>query len=700
MARRYPWKEEPPGLGNRMIRLLKSVLVLALFTSPLIAQAEISLAGSNSSNGRVFGFCFDDLSGDGVNDPRISSSVDGGVQPVALAFYLDTRAESLQSANYENALKLIVADAKGAIRTFNWPDSTVEDRCGLIPTVDERYQYVASEAVAGPKNPEGLSVSITGELFVLDAKAGNDVGKLWRFDLKRGDLQSPVLLDGDIRIDTAGGPAPTSSLEDSLILPGGDLLVASSNPAAIIRYDVACLSGPGPCAPTVLLGAADLGGVPAGLALAPRPLDSRLLISMSEGKVEVFDLGANHDAIPVRQPVPFISGLNSGRFKIKTLRSVGESTATSGQEFLGDIYLAGRNYGQIIKAAITQEGGVIAAASDDYGNYVYEAIDEVQYPVGLAVTDVDVVSSQACSSPDGCNAVPVINHRIEDSKVTEGAVAESYAVYPDPRERCGGSAIPACPDMGAPGYDPACDDSISLKQLNPGYQDIRIPGHLCGSPDIVVVDANSTFDINEEVVENTVLNSNLFEGLDCYSADRSRHQVLGWAPKAHEDPVVEGNRLVDFTSGCGSYRQLTREYSYFVFGLRHLFDIDLTASKNQVASQLNDAYVGIVMSEISNLRATFNEAASSAANAHCVVDPEGGVEALIAEVEYHAEKGQFKFVADAVADLDQLLASSPGLINPKGLGCSENYRGELRARVVHLHYNVNSKVLNLEWGQY
>ena len=680
--------------------LSKYLFVISCLVVPIFAQADISLAGSNSSNGRVFGLCFDDLDGDGAADPRISSSVDGGVSPVALAYFLDSSRTTLDN-NFKNALKLFVADSKGRIKAFNWPESETEDRCALSPTEDPAYLYDAMTSSFGPDNPDGLSISITGQLYVLNSKEGNVSGELWRFDLKQSGLTAPVLLDANIAVETTGGLISSSLLDESMVLPGGDLLVVSRSPAAILRYDVNCISGPGPCAPETLITGGDLGGAPAGIALAPRPLDSRLMVSIENGTVEVFDLGPNHESTPVRQNTPFISGLNPGRFKIKTIRDIEENDSQIEQNYFGDIYLAGRNYGQIIKAEISQDGDSITAPTDEFGNYLYVSIDDVQYPVGLAVTDADAASTGECAAENGCNIVSVINHRIENAQITSGAIGETYAVYPDPRQICGGTKIPACPGEGEPGYDPGCDNSISLKDLNPGYDDVRIPGNLCGRPDIIVVDADSTAEITQEVVENTVYNGNLFPDIDCLSSDRARQQVIGWAPKADEDDIVEGAQVVDFTIGCGSSRQLTREFSYFLFGFSYNFTSDALGNNNKIKDDLQAAYVDVVMAEIANLRATYAEAATPTAdNPLCIVDQYSEIDTLIAEIEYVADKEQFKFVVDGLEDLRDLLAGSPDLVSPKAAGCRKNYRGELRARVEHLWYNVNSKVLHKSWGDF
>ncbi|MBB5210084.1 hypothetical protein [Microbulbifer hydrolyticus] len=678
---------------HNVARLILAPLSLLTALHSSIAVSATSVAGSNSSNGRVFGICFDDANGDGQPDPRTSASADGGTTPVALAFYLDPL--SIYANDAANARKLFVADEKGRIRALSWPSPLGDDKCNFTPVPDNHYQYDAATASAGPANPNGLSVTRGRQLLVLDSKAGNVKSQLWRFDLAQGHLGTPLLLDEDVKVNVNGETVSSQFLEEGLSLPNGDFLVASSDPRAILRYKADCIAGPGPCPAETLLGPDNLSGTPAGIALAPAPLTSKLLVSATNGTVEVYDMTST--GTPVRQANPLISGLNQGRFKIKTLRTV---TGSEYQQYAGDLYLAGRNNGQIIQLNILDQNGELAAPRDEYGNFVYQALSSVQFPVGLAATEVDTASATECASATGCNITPAINHRIVAEHPIAGDVGEQYEIYPDPRTICGGNVIPACPPAGAPDYSASCDNSISLRQLNPAYEDVRIPGNLCGSPNIAVVDVNSSIDITSEVIEHTVEYSNISDALDCHGSDRSRQPVVAWATKAGEDPVVEGQKTVDVTSGCGSVRAGTREYSYFVFGLRYLPDpySDLSGSKKS-ERQLTDLFVDIVRQEITALRATFEEARLSSGGS-CVVDPDNLLGTSLSDLETDFDRGQHRFAQEHAQSFAGFIEADSSLVSPKNLGCSENFRGELQTRAIHIWYNINSKVLDKPWGSY
>ena len=658
-----------------------------------LATAAPATAGSNSSNGRIFGICFDDADGDGKPDPRTSASVDGGTSPVALAYYLDPT--NIYGGNPENARKLFVADEKGAIRAFNWPSATSNDACDFSPSQDMRYEYNAAASPTGPASPNGLSVTRGKQLLVLDSKAGNFTSKLWRFDLRQGALDAPVLLDPAVSVTIDGQPVAADLLEEGLSLPGGDFLVASANPRAILKYDATCIAGPGPCSATTLLGPSNLPGTPAGIALAPAPLTSKLLVSATNGTVEVFDLSGGDT--PQRQSTPLISGLNQGRFKIKTLRTV---SGDDYQLYAGDLYLAGRNNGQIIQMNILDQDGVLTAPRDEYGNFVYQSLDSVQFPVGLATTEVDTISGETCSSPAGCNATAIMSHRIITNTPLPGALGEQYEVYAEPREACGGTLIPACPGEGEPGFAPDCDNSLSLQQLNPAYEDIRIPGNLCGAPNIVVVDVDSNIAINSEVIEHTIEYSNISDNLSCQGNDRGLQPVVTWATKAGEDPVVEGQRVVDMTTGCGSVRAWTKDNSMYVLGMTYsqADGIDSSGAKKELR-QLDALFATIVREEIANLRATLEEAKLSLAGS-CINDPEDFLGASLTDLETRYDRGQYGF-AQAIADeIATRIETNSAIIGPKNLTCSENYRGELQARSRHIWYNINSKVLGKTWGTY
>ncbi|MFV8781692.1 hypothetical protein ACNKU7_04650 [Microbulbifer sp. SA54] len=668
-------------------------VIFGIYSTSVTAAPAV--AGSNSSNGKVFGICFDDLDGDGQADPRISASIDGGTSPVALAFYLDPLG--LTGGTSENARKLFVADEKGQIKAFNWPSSTTDDSCDFSPSPDSRYQYNTASAPSGPASPNGLNVTRGKQLLVLDSVPGNTSAKLWSFDLREGALRSPRLIDPDIQVDQAGTLVSAQLVEESLILPNGDLLVAAAEPAAILKYDAACIGGTAPCAATTLIGADNLSGTPSGIALAPAPLTSKLLVSVTDGAIEVFDLSpVSSGGSPLKQSTPLISGLSHGRFKIKTLRTV---SGVNYQTYAGDLYLSGRNNGQIIQMNLLDENGVLTAPRDSFGNYLYQTISSVQFPVGLATTEVNTASATECTRESGCNITPIINHRIFSTNFLDGAIGEQYEVFPDPREVCGGTEISACPVEGEPGYDPACDNSLSLQQLNPEYEDIRIPGYLCGAPNIVVIDVDSTIELTNEVIEHTVEYSNISDDLNCLGADRNLQPVVAWATKSGEDAVVEGRWAVDMTNGCGSVRQLTREYSFFISGIRYLVDENIILPPKKGQQKSADPFIDIVASEVQSLQATFVEAQNSASGT-CVVDPDGTLASTLSELGIRYGRGQYRFAQELALELANLIEGDDALINPKNLGCTENYRGEIQSRAKHLWYNINSKVLGKTWGSY
>ena len=711
---------------------MSALMVLSSLFISNISFAKSYVAGANYSNGRLYAVCFEP--GSNGEGPRISANtVDGGLKPVSLAFY-SGKADELG----KEQLQLLSADLNGQIKRFNWGEQTTigtepQGDCNnlLIEPVSPLFQY----SNFGPASPNGLAVVPDNKLIVLSTGSATSSGgqkkqagqkgapqkgspkgtqqsasEIWSFDLLNAGA-APQLIMGNL---------PFANLEETLLLPSSlsstglhnDLLIVANNPSVIFKVDKNCYLNPGSCnagAVQAFIGGnsgVDLPGDPAGVALLPAPNQDKLLVSLSRGRIALYDISSGQAVLEDRA---FVRNLASGKFKIKTLRDV---TLAQGSaltvNFKADVFVAGRNNGSIVKISVSEQNGELLVDPD-----FVQVAEGVEHAVGIAANSDDFVRIGDCigDCPDKItvNISNVIEHDFDFSEQTgeplQGYIGETFTILKDPRPGCDSDNIGAVSQI-------LYFDQGQFYLNDPAtVNTIQIPAHLCGSPaydpHIMVITNVNNIDVKKSVLAHKAYTTD-FDGdgqpdLDCFSSDLTLHPAFGWAPipNSNEQTISEGNQVVDLMVGCGSQRMLTRNLSYFIVGLRNqLFPITVGGDNAYSASQIKAKYAEIFIDELEGFKATLNEALNDNGG-QCVANAN-----YAASLAVNLNKMQLKLSDQDYYQLDltmlnilnQLRDNDTNLgLSPKDSGCSKNFRGDTLARASHLFYGLATKLANRSW---
>ncbi|HSN72925.1 MAG TPA: hypothetical protein VLT59_15520 [Steroidobacteraceae bacterium] len=532
---------------------------------PLAGAQEVSIFTANSSNNQL-------------------SLIDFDAPPNVTALNFDANErKSLQAIvvrdDRELGVNLIVADAQaGEICLYADPV--------VYPALAGRCQLIGSPTLsAGPQLPSALALNADGDLFALSSGTGNASSKtaeIWAYEggcqgipCRPGGYADPVLITGPLAIDiTPSGPAPTlvtlDLLEEARVVNGasqggivrGDLLVLSSQPAALIRLrgvGGAPFTTPLP-APEVLIYPPEAavyplnkfppGTEPGGFAFAP---GGKLLITTSTGSVLTYDVTGQ------RAPVDFASGLGNGKFKIETALQRAKYRA----------FIADRNGGEMLRFDIEQNGTGSLSGSVAQG---------VQFPVAVAVTSASVAPTLAGLGVTTSPTKGILESTFKQVQVSGFTSGNVYLVSDDGPRRP--------------------DGTLLLSEVDASLPAITIPAHLrglpIGGPDgesdgfVVVIQKTSagyqgslTIELDGEPVLGWNSPCRAFD-LGTYTPLAQRERSF-WGPITQfgEAPILEGDTVINVTDGCvNPSRGIVREASIFVLGR------DMRPADGQVAEGL------------------------------------------------------------------------------------------------------------------
>ncbi|WP_448569535.1 hypothetical protein [Thalassotalea ganghwensis] len=691
-----------------LFKLIEVMVLLLVFTYHVNAIANSYVAGANYSNGQLYALCFNDLAPNQA-PLRSTISADAGVKPVSLAFYTGKTDEL-----GKEELQLFAADEAGVIRRFSWGETTEvgtepQKDCNAIVIQQTGVLYDKNQG-AGPQSPDGLVILPGDKLLVLNSSNGGGASQVWLFDLLLPNSAPQLLIDN----------IPHNTLAESVLIPSNansvdlqeDVLIVVNEPSAVLRIDKNCYQSNQCLATDVsyFINENQLPGTPSGIAFIPPPNQDKLIVSMSGGTIASFDIGSGQAQVESSE---FITGLGAGKFKVKSLRDVNVNNVNNDEvlSFEANIYIAGRNNGSIKEMKVTVSNDQLVLVNDQ----VQEVNIGIEHPRALATTSDDFIRIDACTTDCPDNIVvdisTVIQHSWDPSALTgenlAGYIGESYHVLKDPR--------PAC-QLSNEGSETQplyiSNDNVYMVEPNDPNR-VMIPAHLCGSPAedpyLILVRTVSDIDPQKTTIAHKAYNTDFNEDgvadLDCYSADRERQPALGWAPipELAEDPIVEGQQIIDTATGCGSVRSATREWSYFVIGLRYqLFPLPTSKSRKKSAKEYTSKFGEIISEELTSLANSITEASNiPACDVNSVARDEVLAEIITIQDNIASNlnnktlndiESEMLSVLNKVRDNDIYLS-----VADKSAACPKNYRGTFVSRATHLYFSIATKMLEKVW---
>jgi hypothetical protein len=564
---------------SRALSALMLPIALAAFAAPLHAQ-ELAIYAPSASNNQLSLVNFDSA-------------------PNVVAVNIDANErKSLRSIvireDQSSGVNLILADTLAA-EVLWYADPLI------APAQAGQGQLIGSPSIApGPALPDGLSLNPNRDLFAVSSGTGNasqKTAELWVYPAgcvgsgcRPGGYSNPVKLSGPITINIAGSgpavPVTLDLLEETRVatattgsVVAGDLLILSSQPAALIRLPgagAAPLAGALPV-PQVLIYPDSATGVPArkkfpagaepgGFAFAP---GGRLLVTTSTGSVLSYDTTGLRAVNASGAPVDFASGLGNGKFKI----------AVAVQRGIQRALIANRNGGELVRFDIS------TAPTGQLSGSVKQGL---QFPVAVAATNSNVVATPLGLGITSSPTRGILSSRFQQVSVP-GFTSGIVYLVPDPVNRA-----------------TSPNQSFVLSDFDATLPSIQIPGFLrglpmggpTGSPEAYVVVIQTTSATYEGPVVITFdVEPVLGWNPPCPAHEQGQYWPLAqrersfWGPIAQfgENPIQEGATVINVTDGCiNPSKGLVRESSIFVQGR------DTRTAQAQTSDGLNA--LGILLS--------------------------------------------------------------------------------------------------------
>jgi hypothetical protein len=618
-----------------------AVAVWLVIAAPVTAQnARVYVA--NSSNSRVLQVTIDPASTVVVNDDANQLAQ---IRDIAI------REDGLDGTN------LIVCDRNGGRIAF------YQDAFG---TAEFIYR---SGLLAGPDRPDGISLDLDGNLYVMDSGQGNSggVSEVWVIrrdpncpggpDCLPGGYRAPLgLIDPNVIISTQILGVPSFIVADEVpeslvaqstsgVLEAGDLLVLTV-PGAMLRYRSAEVGDflaalelgevPAPLNPDTIIHPANAsvaadqrfpsGVTPNGMAFGP---SGEILIVMSDGSILIYGADGRRRSDGVGGFVDFASGVGQDDYKI----------AIGLQDGLQRAFVTHQQRGELRRYTFAANGTGVQDA----------ILGGFQFPVGVDATNSSTVAAPAGSDIE-ISPTTVLTSRIEEV-LLPGLVNARVSTFPDPRES-EQSIAPHLP----------LHRSLFLNELRADLPAIEIPAWArafplgdpdTGTPSFILVEAESN------VVVSGVLDHLALETVilgydpDCDDPDLTRQPFLFWTPDGNDAPIVEGDVFIDVTTGCGTIRGLTRDMSFFLAGVRITKPMLALADEKLVAL---DAVIDGSPCVSSKVRKRLGS--------------------LMARVRRDFDRGRYANVVETLQDIEAQVLRNPQAFS----SCSVNIGGEIRSR--------------------
>lgn len=528
----------------------------------------------------------------------------------------------------------------------------------------------------GPSCPEGLSVDTAGNLFVVSSAGGySKSAELWvlprdpALPLGAG-FKSPRLIDR-----TFGGIL-VKRLEDTLLAPttsgavnAGDLLVLSSSPAKLFAYSADRIqqvtNGGASVSPSrILIGPSGFNANPSGMDFWRA--DDTLLVTTTAGNIQRFSFADN---VTTRLS-DFATGLGTGSFGIRNGVEGGVPyavvTDTKGNKLL--------KFGALPEASTV---ATLGYSTSHYPPYPAPRINPplavithgVDQPLGLAASNLANQAASTClQSQGGCDLLGnVILHQVTGVSSLSGFVIEDTCIVAeDPRIAQYGSCT---------GHE------LPVSQVCAGYGDTVIPDTMCGGSGasgkgfaLVRSKSNSQIGRKGTFVLNEVFPETIVPGDNNPPCPKS---VLAWAPLAGEGTIVEGNKMLELTAGCGSSAGASKGLSLWGIGL--VLNEDALPGKND-----HYALVKFADSKFDALDATVKRAqiAPQLDKALC-----GCI--LASRVLFAF--GKYSYAADTLTKCDSLVAANEASFTASA--DDPNPSGDIRARFANIYLTLKTRIL-------
>jgi hypothetical protein len=506
----------------------------------------------------------------------------------------------------------------------------------------------------------GITRNPNGDLFFVLSGPGNGRGvpkQVWMIPTGGagpGGYGTPVLIDGNLRADSLEHVAIARSADgdleadDLLVLTGGRsarVVLYRKNGGAYGKIDDAFISFP-------------TADDPRGLAF----VRGKLLVSLVGGQIKSFDGNG------VERPL-FASGFGNGLWKLEP----------ANQDGVYKVLVTLRNSHSLLAITVGSDG-----AGNPIGGTVALVSEDLAFPEDVAVAQDLTWIPASDSFVASFNSQDVTYRR-----VGVGATAEqtcSLTSRQDPREsECPNDCSGTC---DAEGF---CRRDLDATEIGLPHPGLTIPGHVrslkIGDPDTGVprffacVATAPDFGLAEHFVhEDQFLNWHSRGPTEpaCDDTDTSKRAIFFRGTIPGEPPVVEGNRMVPYPTGCvpdSSNRGDVDDYSVLFPAARLLLafckvaDDDLSnllGAIDQHAAFIEDG----VEAQLRSRRA----AAAGAYNRYKNGDPQGQVVAM--------------------SMLDAFIAiveGNPGAFNNTGAG--RNVSGELIVRARSAKYVISQVTL-------
>jgi len=593
-----------------------------------------------------------------------------------------------------SGVDLIVADtAGGNIVRYVAPTGS--------PLASSVVVWSAASGVAGPQQPDGLSVDSAGNLYVITNKPSPAVWVLPPSSAAPGGFGAPVLLDSkfaghevDALVETVVVPSTsvTRGLTGYGISPG-DLLVlvadadsdASDKNEGVTVFDysassiAAFLASPSTplAAPAVALKEAQLlvsskkSAVPLPTGMDIWPVDGSLLLSTTAGSILQYALPApsthvwwtKSSATTFATVSPCTSKPCFGKLRTgaQTAQTNGTSTTTA--------------YAFVTQpsGAILEFAGTPPFAAPTASVPTNASAATTGSPEGLTVAPQSVVIAAAstCATTSGCNPTGGLTNAVTNGVTGAGAqgvsgnIIQQSCIVTDTRLQPNGS----------------CPGTINISQACPGFPANIVPPTICGASGpggnqlaIILSIANGVDDVPGILVQTQADPSGLIP--KAISVPCTNHnQVVGWTPRlgSNEGTIPEGANVVDMTTFCDKQGSGTRGNSVWVIGGQ--LSTAVTSSKRDL--------VGFADRKLKALGTTIR----SGPIADRVQDRLG--DCLISSaIQLHT--GHYSCAARNIYYCDQLVAN-----NASSFGSSPtdpNVFGDVRGRLGSLFYTINTRI--------
>lgn len=627
-------------MDNFISRIRSAALCAALGLAGLFAstQAEaqtLRVTAANASNSATYDVTF---SGNGGFITTLNNDANRHVSFRSLVFIPNAATGKVDLLVADTSRGEIVryADAQGS-STRVWNSTT-----------------------GGPPYPDGLSVDGDGNLYVVSSAPSNrKPAQLWVFPSDK-NLPSGAGFLAPRLIDESFGGRAVKALEESLIARAstgasgaGDLLVLASDPALLLVYPAAgvqsVIGGGGPISPsrTLLSGTQFPAGVaPGGMDFWP--VDNSLLITTANGTV----LRYSFTATSATRGADFAAGLGNGKFKVKTGRESGVPLA----------FVANNNGGQILKFGAPPANG---------GSNPPLAIVTagVQHPQGLAASNLDATSAANClASSGGCDVLGgLLKHSVTGLPSTTGYLIEDTCVVEiDPRIAEFGSCT---------------GHSLPVAQVCAGYGSTVIPDYLCGASGasgagfaLVKSLSNTLSNAKGALIANEMFSEIVLPGPN----PPCPQTVLGWAPLPGEGSIVEGDSMLELTSGCGSSKSLSRGLSIWGVGLKlneaALPGINTPDIRIRFAITKYDALNGTIA--LASIESAFRTALTACLNTS----------------RSNFDIAKYPQAAGQLLTCDALVAANESAFT--GTTLNPNPSGDIRGRLANLYLQIKTRL----WG--